>query len=62
MVDLDDHEVYGRLDTADMRGRIRELPQQCLSAWQQAQALQLPADFSKVDKVVILGMGGSAIG
>jgi glucose/mannose-6-phosphate isomerase len=62
MMDLDDPEVYRRLDTADMRGRIRELPQQCLRAWQQAQALQLPADYSRVDKVVILGMGGSAIG
>lgn len=62
MVDLDDPEVYRRLDTADMRGRIRELPRQCLKAWQQSRAFQLPPNYTEVDKVVILGMGGSAIG
>lgn len=45
-----------------MRGRIRELPQQCLKAWQQALSFELPSDYYNVDKVVILGMGGSAIG
>ncbi len=62
MIDLDDQEVCERLDPADMRGRIRELPQECLKAWQQALGLELPSDYSSVDKVVVLGMGGSAIG
>lgn len=62
MIDLDDPEVYGRLDPADMRGLIRELPQQCLRAWQQALSLELTAVYSSVDKIVVLGMGGSAIG
>jgi glucose/mannose-6-phosphate isomerase len=45
-----------------MRERIRELPQQCLKAWQQALSFKLPRPYSKIDRIVILGMGGSAIG
>jgi glucose/mannose-6-phosphate isomerase len=45
-----------------MRERIRELPQQCLKAWQQALSFKLPRSYSNIDRVVILGMGGSAIG
>jgi len=63
MIDLDSPEVYQRLDPAGMRERIRELPQQCLKAWQQALDFKLPKKgYSNIDKVVILGMGGSAIG
>jgi glucose/mannose-6-phosphate isomerase len=62
MSDLDKPATYESLDPSDMRGRIRELPQQCRIAWQQALALELPPGYAGVDKVVILGMGGSAIG
>jgi len=62
MIDLDNPEVYKRLDPAGMRERIRELPQQCLKAWQQALSFKLPRSYSNIDRVVILGMGGSAIG
>jgi glucose/mannose-6-phosphate isomerase len=44
-----------------MRGRIRELPQQCLTAWKQGLDFKLDGDYSSVDKIIILGMGGSAI-
>lgn len=62
MTDLDNPEVYRRLDPAGMRERIRELPQQCLEAWQQALSFIMPKAYFNIDKVVILGMGGSAIG
>jgi glucose/mannose-6-phosphate isomerase len=62
MVDLDNAALHERLDQGDMRGRIRELPAQCLKAWQQALEFELPEDYAGVDKVVVLGMGGSAIG
>jgi glucose/mannose-6-phosphate isomerase len=62
MTDLDNLEVYRRLDPAEMRERIRELPQQCLKAWEQALSFKLPRPYSNIDRVVILGMGGSAIG
>jgi len=62
MVNLDDLEVYKQLDPSDMLARIHELPQQCRQAWQRALEFELPSDYCGVDKVVILGMGGSAIG
>jgi glucose/mannose-6-phosphate isomerase len=62
MTDLDDPKVFRELDPADMRERIRELPRQCLKAWQQALGFKLPADYYGLNKVVVLGMGGSAIG
>ena len=58
---LDDPAAYQRLDPQNMRAIIRDLPRQCRAAWQEAQAFDLPADYSGIDKVVILGMGGSAI-
>jgi glucose/mannose-6-phosphate isomerase len=62
MRDLDDVSVYGQIDLADMRGQIRSLPKQCHTAWHGAMEFDLPSDYRDVDKVVILGMGGSAIG
>ena len=58
---LDDPAAYQRLDPQGMRTIIRDLSRQCRTAWQEAQAFDLPADYHDVDKVVILGMGGSAI-
>jgi glucose/mannose-6-phosphate isomerase len=62
MVDLDRLDL-AKVDPDDMMRRIRELPQQCSDAWANAQkTLRLPDDYKKVTGIVILGMGGSAIG
>jgi glucose/mannose-6-phosphate isomerase len=58
---LDDLAAYKRIDPQGMLDRIRDLPHQCRTAWQKVQTLKLPDDYCDVDKVVILGMGGSAI-
>jgi glucose/mannose-6-phosphate isomerase len=58
---LDDIAAYQRIDPQGMLACIRDLPRQCRAAWQEAQALQLPHDYWDIDKVVVLGMGGSAI-
>ncbi len=62
MVDLDDIASYRKVDSSDMLGQLYGLPQQCSEAWQRAMAFQLPADYREIDKIIILGMGGSAIG
>ena len=62
MVNLDDITVHDKYDTAGMRGQLQGFPQQCLMAWQKASAFSLPPDYKGIDKIVILGMGGSAIG
>jgi glucose/mannose-6-phosphate isomerase len=61
-INLDDPQVYTRFDPTNMMRRIGELPQQCRQAWASATDFSLPSDYSKVNKVIILGMGGSAIG
>jgi len=61
MIDIDKIDV-ARLDPDNMLRRIRELPDQCRSAWTNAQPLKLPAAYKRVSRIVVLGMGGSAIG
>ena len=61
-INLDGPEVYQQCDPEGMLARIKELPWQCQQAWQAAMSFNLSPDYSDVDRVVILGMGGSAIG
>jgi len=58
---LDDAALYARLDPADMLGRLRELPCRCREAWQEAQAFTRALNPRPLSRVIILGMGGSAI-
>jgi glucose/mannose-6-phosphate isomerase len=62
MVNLDDIQIYKRLDPENMLGHLHGLPQQCRAAWRKAKYFQLPKDYANIDKVVVLGIGGSAIG
>jgi len=62
MADLDDLSIYQRLDCAGMLAQLKGLPGQCRTAWNKAMAFKLPAGYRNIDKVVIVGMGGSAIG
>lgn len=62
MNNLDDPEIYKSLDPGDLFRHLIELPRQCKGVWQKALEFPLPDSFSRVTKVVISGMGGSAIG
>ena len=61
MIDLDDAQLFSRFDTQGMLTSVHEMPWQCQQAWQMAMDFDLPQDYSEVNKVVISGMGGSAI-
>ncbi len=61
-IDLDNISSYRELDPSDMLRHIHDTPTLCRKAWDQAMALELPSDYNKINKIVILGMGGSAIG
>jgi glucose/mannose-6-phosphate isomerase len=61
-VNLDDARIYRQTDPGDMLTYIHDVPQLYRRAWQMAIEFRLPPDYSEVDKVVVLGMGGSAIG
>ncbi|MCL4529604.1 MAG: bifunctional phosphoglucose/phosphomannose isomerase [Chloroflexi bacterium] len=60
-MDLDDLNHFKQLDTLNMLGEIDGLPDQLKSAWELGQTQQLP-DAKNIQRVVIAGMGGSAIG
>ncbi len=59
---LDQSETYQRLDPSRLRSRVAGLPDQCRRAWEEASALDLPTAYAGARKVVVVGMGGSAIG
>lgn len=46
-------------DLVKIIGRMHE---QLAEAWKQAQAIRLPASYRAIDRVVVMGMGGSALG
>ncbi|HEY41677.1 MAG TPA: bifunctional phosphoglucose/phosphomannose isomerase [Dehalococcoidia bacterium] len=57
-----DSSELRKLDPEDMLARIHELPWQCQQAWQAAMDFDLPKCYSDINKVLVIGMGGSAIG
>lgn len=58
---LDDPKTRETLDPGDMAGAIRGLPEQCEEAWNLARSASLDL-APRPAQVVVLGMGGSAIG
>ncbi len=62
MSNLDNPQVFQQLDPEGMLTCLHEMPELCQKAWQMAMEFNLPRDYSEVNKVVVLGMGGSAIG
>lgn len=62
MIDLDNVQALKANDPKGVGNHIAYLPTQCRKAWQLVQAWSPPAGYRDVDAVVILGMGGSAIG
>jgi glucose/mannose-6-phosphate isomerase len=66
MIDLNDEEKLAEIDKEGMLIHAVNLPQTCADAWQLAQRtfprLDLPAGFRQVKHIVVVGMGGSAIG
>jgi glucose/mannose-6-phosphate isomerase len=61
-INLDDSAVYKQNDPDGMLARIKELPWQCEQAWRTTMSFDLSPVYSDINKVVVLGMGGSAIG
>jgi glucose/mannose-6-phosphate isomerase len=61
-IDLDSPRSYQAPGVAGTLRHLHQFPRQCQRAWQQAAELELPPDYRRAGRVVILGMGGSAIG
>jgi glucose/mannose-6-phosphate isomerase len=61
-VDLNNPQVYKKPGVEEILGHLRQFPEQCRRAWEQTMRLGLPQDYRQIDKVIIMGIGGSAIG
>jgi len=60
-MNLDDHTNFAQIDTQNYLAEIDGLPDQLQRAWEQGNYQEL-AGWSGIQRVVIAGMGGSAIG
>lgn len=59
---LDRHKTYATLDATDIRFGIEHLPEQIRIAWEETRDLVFPEVFCRATNVVVVGMGGSALG
>ena len=62
MTTLDQPGVYEWYDPSHLRDRIAALPDQCQQAWEEGSAFHPPKAYAGAQAVVVVGMGGSAIG
>jgi glucose/mannose-6-phosphate isomerase len=59
---LDDLNLYERLDPEGMGALIAGFADQCRAAWMNVSSFDLPSNYRQARQLLILGMGGSAIG
>jgi glucose/mannose-6-phosphate isomerase len=59
---LDDLKALRCLDKSDMLGRAAALGSQCRWGWEQGLNFRLPRSFQQARQLLMLGVGGSAIG
>jgi len=62
MANLDDVHALRALDTGNMLRLLSELPTQLREGWRNAATMEFPAEYRYAQRILILGMGGSAIG
>jgi glucose/mannose-6-phosphate isomerase len=61
-INLDDQSIYKKLDSENMLKHLHSFGGLCEQAWGLASDFGLPDEYSRINKIIILGMGGSAIG
>ena len=59
--DLDNELSYKTADLMDMNSRLESYPDLLSEGWRQSKTTKLPAEYSNISKILIHGMGGSAI-
>ena len=61
-ITLDDPAVTARIDASNMLGRVGDMPRQLAIARQIAASTPLPESYADASAILVLAMGGSAIG
>lgn len=59
---LDNPRVYAQYDADDIGFGIDRLAEQVRMAWHDAQEVNIPKTYTKVDHILVVGMGGSGLG
>lgn len=59
---LDNPQALARIDRGGMLHRVASLPGQCREAWGEGLKWKIPSSLKSARQIVVLGMGGSAIG
>ena len=62
MADLDSPAAIKKLDSRNLASSIEQLDNQCEQVFGEIEKLALSPDFAKAEKIVVCGMGGSALG
>ncbi len=61
-MNLNDLSLLSQIDSHNILAEINSLPEQLATAWQLGQSLPLPPAAAPVERIILAGMGGSAIG
>jgi glucose/mannose-6-phosphate isomerase len=61
-MELDSEEIYKKYDPEDVGFGIENLPEQIRRAWHDTRDIVIPKGYSDISNIVIVGMGGSALG
>ena len=59
---LDNLESIKKIDVSNMFDLILNFDSQCEKAVSAARSCDIPREYSQVEKIIVIGMGGSAIG
>jgi glucose/mannose-6-phosphate isomerase len=59
---LDDIKTYEKQDPQEVSYGVEHLPEQIRIAWDGTREVKVPVGHKKCDRIVIAGMGGSALG
>ena len=62
MQKLDDSKIFARLDRRGVLASADLFGEQLATAWRVAKQVSLPASYRGINSIVIVGMGGSALG
>ncbi len=62
MVNIDNFLEIKKLDKSNVLGSIDALSNQCMHAWNAVNKINISSDYKNINKVLVCGMGGSALG